>query len=87
MPESHVNVGIGSVVVPVRNTVANHESLEVGLEHGIIGSILSIVLVDVVSKVGYVDAGVGLARKEEVVGLELWELLEPRQKGSQVVLA
>lgn len=49
MPESHINVSVSGIVVPVGNTITNHEALKVWLKDGVIRRILCVVLVDVVS--------------------------------------
>ena len=81
MPESHINVGVGRVVLPIRDSISNHKSLEVWLEDGRVISVLGVILIDIVGEVRHVNSGVRLTRDVELVGLELEELLEPSEDG------
>jgi hypothetical protein len=58
MPKGHIDICVGGVVVPVGHTIANHETLEVGLEDGVVSRILGVVLVNKVSEIRHVDASV-----------------------------
>lgn len=87
VPVAHVHVGRGGVILPVSDTIANSEALKVGLEDGVVFSVSSVMLVDVVSHVGHVDSSIRLSREPEVVLLELRVLFIPGQDDSEVVLA
>lgn len=85
MPVGHVNKGGICVVRPVGNTVADSETLKVGLE-GVVGGVLQVILVNIVGKVGHVDASVGLSGDEEVVVPVLGEFVVPLEDDGEVVL-
>lgn len=87
MPVSHFDVGWGTVVVVVGNSVTNSETLEIWLEDIGVISVGNIELINVVGEVGNVDSGIGLSRNPEIVGFELLELLEEGKYCSQVVLS
>lgn len=87
VPVTHFNPCGVTVVLPVGNTVTNCETLKVRLENSRILGISDVVLVDVVSKVRYVDAGVRFTTQVEVIYAELGELGEESEDSGQVVLA
>lgn len=87
VPVSHFDVGGCAVVVVVSNTVSDHETLQVWLEDGIITSVLSVVVINPLGKVGHVDSGVGLSRDVQIVGSELGEFGVPVEDSEQIVIS
>ena len=85
MPVGHVDESSISIVLPVGDTITDGETLKVWLE--IVLSSALVVLVNVVGKVGHVDASIGLTRDVKVVILELGELFVPLEDDIQVVLS
>mmetsp|Transcript_63889 Transcript_63889/g.88219 ORF Transcript_63889/g.88219 Transcript_63889/m.88219 type:complete len:362 (+) Transcript_63889:159-1244(+) len=85
VPVGHLNVGSASIVVPVGNTITDHETLEVRLEDIGVVSVGFVVLIDLVGDVRHVDTGVRLTRNVKIVLLVLTEFLVPSKDGSQVI--
>jgi hypothetical protein len=85
VPVSHFDVGGSAIELVVGNTIADHETLEVGLEDISGLSICSVVLVNVVGEIGNVDSGVGLTRDVELVLAELGEFVKEGKDSGQVV--
>ena len=87
VPVGHIEESSGRVVVPVGDTVADHESLKRWLEDIIVLSIALVVLVNVIGEVWDVNSGVGLTRNVKIVSLEIWEFLVPFENDGQVILS
>ena len=87
VPVAHVDISSVGVVLPVGDAITDGETLKVRLEDGIIISVLLVVLVNIVGKVGDVDTSIGLTRDVKLIIGELGELLEPLEGDGQVVLA
>uniref|UniRef100_A0A7S3HWM2 Uncharacterized protein n=1 Tax=Favella ehrenbergii TaxID=182087 RepID=A0A7S3HWM2_9SPIT len=86
VPVAHVDVAGRRVILPVGDTVADGETLQVGLEDAVVSGVLLVVLVDIVREVGNVDASIGLTRDVKLVVLVLRELREPLEDDSEVIL-
>ena len=82
VPVGHLEEGWVGIIFPVGHTVSNHETLKVWLEDGVVIGELGVVVVDGQSCVGNIDSGIGFSSDVEIVGLELWELIEPVEDGN-----
>lgn len=85
VPVGHLNVGSAGIILPVGDTITDHETLEVRLEDVGVVSVGFVVLIDLVGDVRNVDTGVRLTRNEKFVLLVLIEFLVEREDGLQVV--
>lgn len=85
VPVGHLDVSSFTIKVPVGNTVSDHVTLKVGLEDGIIISVVNVVLIDLIRDVRNVDTGIGLTRNIQLVLLVLSESLVPSQDSGQVI--
>ena len=77
MPIGHLKLRGRAIELPVGDSIADGEPLQVRLEG--VPALLLVVLDDVVGQIGYIDASVGLSRDVQVVVLELRELLVPAE--------
>ena len=85
VPIGHIKLRRRAIELPVGDSIADGEPLQVRLEG--IPALLLVVLDDVVGQVRNIDASIGLSRDVQVVVLELRELLEPAEHDFQVVLS
>lgn len=85
VPVGHLDVGGGSVHVPVSAPVAHNVALQVEFERVGFGA-LAVVLINLIHNIRHIDAGVRLSGDVEVVALEFGEFgFIPVEEGSEVV--
>lgn len=87
MPVSHFNICPIGVIVPVGAPVSNCKTFKIGFKDVCVFSIRNVVLVDLPSQVGHINASIRLSAYVKFVLLELWELVEEGKDGSQVVFS
>ena len=77
MPVSHFDKSGSGVVIPVGDTISDGKTLKVGLEDGIVSSVVSVVLVNEVGHIRDVNSTVTLSRNIKIVLNSLRELYKP----------
>ena len=85
MPVSHLQVGRRRIILPVGDTVSDHDTSERWLECA--SCSLLVVLVDLVHQIWDVDSSIGLTREVEVIYTILRELGVPTKEYLQIVFS
>jgi hypothetical protein len=85
VPVCHFNVSGRAVIGIVGNTIADCETLKVGLENSFIISVSGIVGVNSIRQVRHVHSGVGFSGDVKLVFLKFGELFEKGKNCGKIV--